>query len=292
MIRPPWTVPLTQAQHDLVLFGLVAAGLALLATLVRVRLTAQESYGRFRVASLTANAVVAIAFVSYVVIALAFVLGYRATGPADALVYTPLPVARYAWAVRYMDWVVTVPLLVIELVAISALGEPASTRTRRIGLVSAVAMISCGFLGAFVIDSGRSMLGYGLMGLAGAVWFAVLYVLFFRAMLTSLPRLPVAARSSYRSAIVLLLVTWLAYPIVYGLLGVVAGGAIAVIGQLALCAADLVAKVGFGVLVQRTAVLLSRNEEDLDPARPRRPRTPVNDSIYVADSRTLGPADD
>lgn len=287
MIQPPWTVPLTQAQHDLILFGLVAAGLTLLATLVRVRFTTRESSGRFRAASLTANAVVALAFLSYVVITLTFVFGYHATGPADALVYEPLPAARYTWAIRYMDWAVTVPMLVIELVAISFLAERSLARTRRIGMVSAVAMIASGFLGAFVLDTGRSMTAYTIMGLVGALFFAVLYVLFFRAMLASLPRLPEVARGPYRSAIVLLLTVWLAYPIVYGLFGAFTGGTIAVIGQLILCGADLVAKIGFGGLVHRTAVLLSRNADDLDPGRPRRQRAPLNDSVYVSDTRLV-----
>ena len=64
MLQPPWTTTLTQSEHDLILFAMVAAGLSLLATLVRVRFTSRESHGTFRAASLTANAVVAIAFVS------------------------------------------------------------------------------------------------------------------------------------------------------------------------------------------------------------------------------------
>lgn len=287
MIQPPWTQPLTQSEHDLVLFGLVAAGLALLATLVRIRFTSRESYAGYRVASLTANAVVAIAFASYVALVVAFLLGYRATGPIEHVVYQPLPAARYAWAIRYMDWVVTVPLLVIELLAISALGERTLRGARRLGIASAVGMIVSGFLGAFVVASGRSMLAYTLFGLLGAVFFAVLYVVFFRALVTSLPRLPLEARASYRSGLVLLLITWLVYPIVYGLLGAFSGAVVVVIGQLALSTADLVAKVGFGTLVHRTAVLLSRHEEELDPGRPRRPRAPENESVYVSDIRSV-----
>lgn len=287
-IAAPWTAALSQGAHDLVLFGLVATGLVLLATLVRVRFTSGESHGTFRVASLTANAVVAIALVSYVTLVLAFLLGYRAVPHGAVVVYEPTADARYAWALRYMDWVVTVPLLVVELCAISAMGAVALRRTRSIGTVSAVAMVAAGYLGAFVVDDGRSPLAYILFGVGGALCFAVLYGLFFAMMLRSLPRLPESARSSYRAAIVLLLVTWLAYPVVYGFAGVVFGGAAAVTGQLVLCAADLVAKVGFGTLVHRTAVLRSRSDEDLDPSQIRRPRQPTNDSMYVTDRRPLG----
>ncbi|GAA4756954.1 hypothetical protein GCM10025783_32940 [Amnibacterium soli] len=283
MLQPPWSVVLTQSEHDLILFAMVAAGLSLLATLVRVRFTSGEAHGSFRVASLTANAVVAIAFVSYLAIIAAFVMGYTQVGGE----YRPNSGARLSWELRYMDWVVTVPLLVLELVAISALAQPTADRIRRIGMVSAVAMIASGFLGAFIVAGGRDSTSYALLGVLGAVFFAVLYGLFVYAMRVSLPRLPAAARGSYRSAAVVLLITWLAYPIVYGLVGAFTGGAVVVVAQLALCAADMIAKIGFGTLVHRTAVLRSRNDESLDPSTVRRPRPASRDSVYVADSRVV-----
>ena len=283
MLQPPWSVVLTQSEHDLILFAMVAAGLSLLATLVRVRFTSGEAHGSFRVASLTANAVVAIAFVSYLAIIAAFVMGYTQVGGE----YRPNSGARLSWELRYMDWVVTVPLLVIELVAISALSRPTADRMRRIGMVSAVAMITSGFLGAFIVAGGRDATSYALLGVLGAVFFGVLYALFVYAMRVSIPRLPVAARGAYRSAAVVLLITWLAYPIVYGLVGAFTGGAVVVVAQLALCAADMIAKIGFGTLVHRTAVLRSRNDESLDPSTVRRPRPASKDSVYVADSRTV-----
>lgn len=283
MLQPPWTTTLTQSEHDLILFAMVAAALSLLATLVRVRFTAGEAHGTFRVASLTANAVVAIAFVSYLGIITAFVLGYTQHGGS----YTPNSGARLSWEMRYMDWVVTVPLLVIELIAISALSESIASRIRRVGMVSAAAMIICGFLGAFVVAGGTDRTAYVLLGVAGAVFFAVLYGLFVYAMRVSLPRLPEVARKPYRSAAVLLLITWLVYPIVYGLVGAFTGGAVVVIAQVALCAADMVAKIGFGLLVHRTSVLRSRNDESLDPSTVRRPRRAQNDSVYVADTRAV-----
>ena len=96
MLQPPWTTTLTQSEHDLILFAMVAAGLSLLATLVRVRFTSSESHGSFRVASLTANAVVAIAFVSYLAIIAAFVLGYTQVGDE----YRPNAGARLSWVLR------------------------------------------------------------------------------------------------------------------------------------------------------------------------------------------------
>lgn len=280
----PWAVALSRPEHDLILFGLVAACLTLLATLVRVRFTSQESHGAFRAASLTASAVVAIAFVSYLTIITAFVLGY--TERPDGA-FEPTGLARYAWELRYMDWVVTVPLLVVELVAVSAIAPRTSRWVRRVGMTAAALMIVLGFLGAFVVGDGLDRTSYTLLGVAAAVCFVLLYGLFVATMRASLPRLPEAARGPYRAAIILLLATWLLYPIAYGFAGVVVGSAVTVVGQLVLCVADLLAKVGFGTLVHRTAVLRSRHDEDLDPSAPTRPRPPSSDSIYVTDARTL-----
>ena len=288
MLQPPWTTVLTQGEHDLILFGLVATGLALLATLVRVRFTAGESSGGFQVASLTANAVVALALVSYLAVIAAFLVGYTDVHGA----YVPNDGARLAWALRYMDWIVTVPLLVLEIVAVSALSQATASRVRFVGTISAGAMVACGFLGAFVVAGGTDLTAYTLLGLAGAVFFAVLYGVFFGVMRTSLPRLPEVARRPYRSAVVLLLITWLAYPIVYGLVGAFAGGAVVVTAQLTLCAADMVAKIGFGTLVHRTSVLRSRNDDSLDPGPIKRPRRAQNDSVYVDDTRRIDFDDD
>jgi bacteriorhodopsin len=283
MIQQPWNTTLTQGEHDLVLFVMVATALVLFATLVRVRFTSGESHGTFRIASLTANAVVALALVTYVAMIAAFLLGYT----VDRGAYVPNDGARLAWELRYMDWVVTVPLLVLELVAISALAPTVATRTRRIGMVSAAAMVVCGFLGAFVVAGGTDRTAYTLLGVGGAVFFAVIYALFFGAMRTSLPRLPESARASYRAAVILLLLTGFAYPIVYGYVGGFAGGVVVVVAQVVLCTADVIAKIGFGTLVHQTSVLRSRNDDSLDPSTVKRPRTARSDSVYVDDSRAI-----
>ena len=137
------------------------------------------------------------------------------------------------------------------------------------------------------VRDGTDPIAYVLLGVGGALFFAVLYGLFVYAMRVSMPRLPVVARGPYRSAAVVLLITWLTYPIVYGLVGAFTGGVVVVVAQLALCAADMVAKIGFGGLVHRTSVLRSRNDESLDPSTVRRPRTARNDSVYVSDSRAI-----
>lgn len=275
-VRPPWTAVLSSGEHNLILFGLVATALALTATLVRIRFASAESHGVYRTASLTANSVVAIAAASYVALIVAFLLGYDERGG----VWIPNAVAQLAWSIRYMDWCVTVPLLVVELIAVSSLSERAARNSRMVGIGLALVMIVSGYLGGIVIDDGRSFASIAIAGGIGALCFVGLYAIVLLTLRRSAPRLPGPARPAYQAAVMLLLVIWLVYPAVYGLQGITAGGAWAVTGQLLLCGADTIAKIGFGSLIHRTAVLRSRADEGNNPSTAR-PRLPEADAIWV-----------
>ena len=280
-VTPPWDATLTDGEHSLLLYAVTATALSLLATLVRLRFASRESQGEYRTASLTANAVVAIAFASYVLVLAAVLAGYVPTAGG----WAPNDFAVFAWAFRYIDWTVTVPLLVFALFNVSAVASTERrTALRTVGMVLAALMIALGFLGAFVVADGRSFDALLLLGALSSVCFLALYVLITGAARTTLPRLPQAARSPYRAATVLLLTVWFVYPIVYGVQGVTSGGTWATTGAVALCVADLVAKVGFGSLIHRTAVLRSRADEDASPSADRRPRSPEADSLYVEES--------
>jgi bacteriorhodopsin len=279
-VQPPWTSVLTDGEHALVLFAVTGAALALLATLVRVRFSAAEVQGEYRTASLTANAVVALALAAYVLVLGAVLLGYGRTAAG----WVPNEYAVLAWAFRYVDWSITVPLLVLQLLSISMISTPArAARLRAAGMALAFAMILLGFLGAFVVGDGRDFAALLLLGVLSSVCFLGLAVVVIGVALRTLPRLPESARGSYRSSVLVLVVVWFVYPIVYGLQGITSGGGWAVTGAVALSVADVVAKVGFGSLVHRTAVLRSRADEDASPSTQRRPRQPEADTLWVGD---------
>ena len=50
---------------------------------------------------------------------------------------------------------------------------------------------------------------------------------------------------------------------------------------------DVVAKIGFGTMIHRTAVVRSRADEAADP-RLTRPRPPEADAVWVAQNNALG----
>lgn len=247
----PWAAPLTGTERALIAYGLVVVALALLAMLVRTWIVRHEVSGRYRPAIAASLSVLSVAFLSYVVLAAEFLTGYDPVGSS----WVPNDEAIWAWSARYMDWSVTVPLLIVELVAVSSLRGAAVARTRTAGVFLAFAMIATGYIGGVAIDGGQDRTALLVWGLVSSVFFALLYALVLVTVLRSLPVMPSLARPVYRNAMILLMVTWFVYPIVFGLQGATSGGAWATVGQLLLCVADVVAKVGFGILIQKVAKL-------------------------------------
>jgi bacteriorhodopsin len=274
----PWHDVLTGTERALILYGIAVTAFALLAMLVRTIVVAREVSGRYRPAIAASLGVLSVAFLSYVVIGMQFLAQYRWTGSG----WAPGPDAVWAWAVRYMDWSVTVPLLVVELVAVSALRGAAIARTRAVGIAAAFLMIATGYLGGVAVDDGQSRTALVVWGVISAVFFAVVYAVVLATVLRSLPAMPSAARRPYRTAMVVLMVTWFVYPVVFGLQGETSGGTWAVVGTLLLCAADVVAKVLFGVLIHKTAKM--RTAFDAQTGLNRHPETLWLDGTRISDA--------
>ena len=256
-IGGPWTATLTSSQYLLTLYFVVVAGLALLAGLVRTWITRGEVGSRYRSASVARLTVAAVAIASYLGIIVAFRTGYHATGTR----FEAAAGSMLVFALRYMDWSITVPLLTMELLSVCVL---AGARARRIGviaMVGAILMIFTGFLGAFILGGTSHpsiMLLWG--GVSGVFWI-ITNVVLIRAVRVSLPRLTPESAILLRNATLVLLVGWVIYPVVYLIQIFTGGGGWATVIQISLCVADVAIKIGFGELVHRVAKL--RTAEDV-----------------------------
>ncbi len=163
---------------------------------------------------------------------------------------------------RYADWIITVPLLMVELVGVMTLerSKARSLLTRLV--IAAAAMIALGYPGEVIATpegwSMRVMWG----ALSSIPFFYIIYVLWVE-LTNSLPTQPATARKLIEIARLVLLVTWAVYPIAYAMGGTVAaltakaGGnvdASGVVGlQVGYAIADILAKAGFGLLVYAIA---------------------------------------
>lgn len=262
---PFWTNPLTTGERTIIYYFLVLAGLALLAMFVRTWTSLSEIGARHRPAVFAGLGVVGVAFLSYVVLVVKFDLGYDRQGGAATgagSMWLPNKDAIWSWAPRYMDWSITVPLLMVEIVAVSALVGLAATRMRAMLMTSAFLMIFTGYLGGVVLGDGASLAALWTWGLISAVFMVILYVLLITVLLRSQREMPAEIASTFRLAVVLQLVVFFVYPIVFGFQGYTGrDGGWTVFAQVALSVADVVAKVGFGSLIHKIAKL--RTAEDV-----------------------------
>lgn len=147
-------------------------------------------------------------------------------------------------AYRYIDWLLTVPLLVAELVYVI---NPRNRGRLTFTLATAAAlMVILGYPGEVAADTGTRAL-WGFISTLPFVY--IVYALFTglgSAMQEQTPRVRVLIRNTR----LLLLATWGFYPIVFLLpiLGV-SGAAAIVAVQVGYCIADVAAKAGYGVMI-------------------------------------------
>jgi len=162
-------------------------------------------------------------------------------------------------AYRYVDWLLTVPLLLIELVLVMRLSRE-ETSSKSVRLASAAAlMIVLGYPGEIATDIPTR----ALWGTLSAVPFVYIVWELFSGLGTSIKQQPAAAQELVRKARLLTFASWGFYPIVYmapyaGL----TGGTVTTTIQVGYTIADLVAKAGLGILIFLIAVRKSEAEAE------------------------------
>lgn len=246
---------LTTGQYSLIynLFSMVIAvmGAAFIYTLGSRSAVAS----RYRPALLVSAVVVAVAAYHYVRILGNFEAAYELSGAT----YVPTGEPFNA-AYRYVDWIITVPLLLVELVAVLGLTRQ-QTRPLLIKLtVAATAMIALGYPGEIATagDVGTRLLWGTLSTLP---FLYLLYVLFVE-LGSAASRQQGVVRTKLRNLRLLLLGTWGVYPIAF-LLPAFASEANATLfvgREVGYSLADMLAKAAFGVLI----VALAKIKTELD----------------------------
>lgn len=159
---------------------------------------------------------------------------------------------EFYWA-RYIDWLITTPLLLLDL-SLLAFANP----RRNIGFIGGiialdVVMILTGlWAGATASVAGRTI----LFLISTAAFIALLYLLVTRLFSEASGRSP-AVGQVFRTLAVLTVVLWTLYPVVW-LLGTEGFGALSTsVEVLFFMILDLLAKVGFGFLLLTNRQALS-----------------------------------
>jgi bacteriorhodopsin len=162
-------------------------------------------------------------------------------------------------AYRYVDWLLTVPLLLIELILVMRLSR-AETVSKSLKLGGAAAlMILLGYPGEVSggIDSTRM-----IFGVLSMIPFLYIVYSLYSSLGEAIERQPEGVRGLVRLARNLTVVAWFFYPIVYFLpfaISMDGGTSIAVI-ELGYTIADITAKAVFGLVIYAIAVGKSEGE--------------------------------
>ena len=160
-------------------------------------------------------------------------------------------------AYRYVDWLLTVPLLLVEVVAVLALTREVS-RSLIMRLVPAsAAMIALGYPGEISEVRGDQIL-FGVLSTIPFLY--ILYVLFVE-LGKSLERQPEGVAKSVANLRLLLIATWGVYPIAYmfNIWGTETQGSFVAV-QVGYTLADVLAKCVFGLTILKIARMKSMAE--------------------------------
>ena len=256
-VTRPEAFALSTGQHDLISYSMTVAGLALFAHFVRTWNSTGEVGARYRPAVLASLCVSGVAFLSYVYLVVKFDQGYVYSQGG----YRPDAEALNTLVPRYMDWSVTVPLLMVEFLAVSALAGARARSTRFAMMAAAFLMIFTGFLGATVDGGGDDQTELLVWGVISTVFYVLLHVLVLRVLRSSRSAMGAEAYASYRNAAILLLSVWGWYPVAYAIHNWFPGANWTTTIQVGFSFADIAAKIGFGALIHKVAKL--RTAEDV-----------------------------
>jgi bacteriorhodopsin len=164
-------------------------------------------------------------------------------------------------AYRYVDWLLTVPLLLIELILVMRLSDSETwSKGTRLGGLAAL-MVILGYPGEVSQIAYTRWLWWTLAMIPFVIIVRELYVGLGRSIASQ----PEAVRGLVKAARNLTVVSWCFYPIVFVLpmLGLTGGTSIAAV-QIGYTIADVAAKAVFGVLIY----MIAAKKSDVDTSHP------------------------
>lgn len=171
---------------------------------------------------------------------------------------------RFDGGLRYVNWLVTVPVLLVQVLYAFDLPRARVLRLRTVLVVSGLAMVLTGYVGQFRLGRDDAWaLGWGTLS---TVPFVVLLATLVPLLRSQSRRMPAEAGSTTRHLVWVFLFFWGLYPIAYLVPVLSFTPEAAVASQVLFTAADVGSKVLYGVLLAK--VLRLRSAADgYGPAR-------------------------
>jgi len=271
--------PLTAVQYDLI-YNMTSLGLASMAastTFFFLRLS--SFHERYKTALCFTGLVTFIAMYHYFRIFNSFTEAYTPckvtngtdgvgtidphTCDADKYGYTPSG-HPFNDAYRYVDWLLTVPLLLIEIVLVMRLPEAETTKRCTVLGISSALMIINGYPGETTADPATRWCFWTL----SMIPFCYIVYTLFIGLKDSQESQPEECREAVKWACWATVFSWCTYPVVYtfpmlsgsteGKSGLTANAMVAV--QMGYTVSDIISKCGVGFLVYRIGLAKSYAE--------------------------------
>merc|ERR1712100_760917 len=152
-------------------------------------------------------------------------------------------------AYRYMDWLLTVPLLLIEILLVMKLDEDSySAKAQTLGVGSALMIIS-GYYGELTV-AGDLTPRWVCWFVSMCFFLYIVYELLVGLKAATDSESDPVIKGKIELAQVMTAISWCTYPVVYlfPMLGIAASSAVVSI-QIGYCASDIISKCGVGLVI-------------------------------------------
>jgi len=163
-------------------------------------------------------------------------------------------------AYRYMDWLLTVPLLLIEILLVMKLeGDNFSSRAWTLGLGSALMIVS-GYYGELVV-TGDLTPRWVCWFLSMSFFLYIVYELLVGLAAATASEADPQIAKKIHTAQVMTVISWCTYPIVYlfPMFGI--EGSMAVVGiQVGYSISDIISKCGVGIVIYQISAAKTKLE--------------------------------
>merc|ERR1740139_1887429 len=192
---------------------------------------------------------------------------YAATRVVDGAMQDSAPTLTgvpFNDAYRYMDWLLTVPLLLIEILLVMNLPEAEySSKAWTLGFGSALMIVS-GYYGELTVS--------GDLTPRWACWFLSMFFFLYivQELLVGLAEATNSEADPEIKGKILMaqwmtLISWCTYPVVYlfPMLGISASTSVVAI-QIGYCASDIISKCGVGLVIYQITYAKSKKESLLE----------------------------
>jgi len=163
-------------------------------------------------------------------------------------------------AYRYMDWLLTVPLLLIEILLVMKLDEATySRKSKTLGIGSALMIIS-GYYGELTVTG--DLTSRWICWKVSMVFFVyIVYELLLGLRAATSSESDPVIRGKIQFAQWMTVISWCTYPVVYlfPMLGITASNSVVGI-QIGYCISDIISKCGVGIVIYQVTYAKSSKE--------------------------------